>query len=123
MSQNNKLDRYALKQAVNNCLAKDKFRLNRDLQAIFRLIQQEKPIDKKLAKLLQTIERSQQILAQRKTELKLQYPETLPVSQKREQILEALSKNQVVIIAGETGSGKTTPVSYTHLTLPTILLV
>lgn len=108
MSQNNKLDRNALKQAVNNCLAKDKFRLNRDLQAIFRLIQQEKPIDKKLAKLLQTIERSQQILAQRKTELKLQYPETLPVSQKREQILEALSKNQVVIIAGETGSGKTT---------------
>ena len=98
MSQNNKLDRNALKQAVNNCLAKDKFRLNRDLQAIFRLIQQEKPIDKKLAKLLQTIERSQQILAQRKTELKLQYPETLPVSQKREQILEALSKLSLIHI-------------------------
>ena len=108
MSQNNKLDQAALKQAVNNCLVKDKFRLNRDLQAISRLIKQEKPIDKKLAKLLQSIERSQQILAQRKTELKLHYPESLPVSQKREKILEALSEHQVVIIAGETGSGKTT---------------
>jgi ATP-dependent helicase HrpA len=108
VSQNNKLDRSALQQAVSNCLAKDTFRLNRDLQTIFGLIKQNKPFDNKLAKLLLSIERSQQVLAQRKTVLKLNYPESLPVSQKREQILAALSEHQVIIIAGETGSGKTT---------------
>ncbi|MBQ0793350.1 MAG: ATP-dependent RNA helicase HrpA, partial [Oleispira antarctica] len=108
MSQNNKLDKNALKQAVNNCLTKDKYRLNRDLHAIFGLAKQEKPFDNKLAKLLVAIERSQQVLAQRKTVLTLNYPESLPVSQKREQILAALSEHQVIIIAGETGSGKTT---------------
>ena len=34
----------------------------------------------------------------------------------------AAAKNVDVVVAAETGSGKT-PVSYTHLTLPTILLV
>jgi ATP-dependent helicase HrpA len=36
------------------------------------------------------------------------YPETLPVSQRRDEILAAIRDNQVVVIAGETGSGKTT---------------
>ena len=36
------------------------------------------------------------------------YPEQLPVSQKRDEILAAIRDHQVVIIAGETGSGKTT---------------
>jgi ATP-dependent helicase HrpA len=108
VSQTNKLDREALKQAVANCLAKDKFRLNRDLQTIFSLVKQEKPFDKKLAKLIASIERSQQILTQRQAKIKIHYPEALPVSQMREQILTALSEHQVIIIAGETGSGKTT---------------
>jgi len=108
VSQNNELDRQALKQAVQQCLAKDKFRFNRDLQAIFSLAKQAKPIDKKLARLLANIERSQRALALRQNPLKINYPESLPVSQKREEILEALSTNQVIIIAGETGSGKTT---------------
>ena len=36
------------------------------------------------------------------------YPENLPVSQRREDILAAIRDHQVVIVAGETGSGKTT---------------
>lgn len=36
------------------------------------------------------------------------YPENLPVSQKKQEILEAVRDHQVVIVAGETGSGKTT---------------
>jgi ATP-dependent helicase HrpA len=43
------------------------------------------------------------------------YPEDLPVSQRREDIAAAIRDNQVVIVAGETGSGKTTQ-------LPKILL-
>ena len=36
------------------------------------------------------------------------YPEELPVSARREEIAEAIRDHQVVIVAGETGSGKTT---------------
>ena len=45
----------------------------------------------------------------------LTYPEHLPVSQVRGQIAAAIRDNQVVVLAGETGSGKTTQ-------LPKILL-
>jgi ATP-dependent helicase HrpA len=36
------------------------------------------------------------------------YPPELPVSAHREQLLEAIGSHQVVVVAGETGSGKTT---------------
>ncbi|PJC98465.1 ATP-dependent RNA helicase HrpA [Janthinobacterium sp. BJB1] len=36
------------------------------------------------------------------------YPEDLPVSGRREEIARALTENQVIIVSGETGSGKTT---------------
>ena len=39
---------------------------------------------------------------------RLHFPPELPVSQKREEIARAIRDNQVVIVAGETGSGKTT---------------
>ncbi|GGV38072.1 ATP-dependent helicase [Actinomadura cremea] len=38
------------------------------------------------------------------------YPAELPVSQKKDDILEAVRDHQVVIVAGETGSGKTTQI-------------
>jgi ATP-dependent helicase HrpA len=40
--------------------------------------------------------------------LKIEFPESLPVSARRDEIAEAISRNQVVIVCGETGSGKTT---------------
>jgi ATP-dependent helicase HrpA len=36
------------------------------------------------------------------------FPESLPVSSRREEIMQALAEHQVVIVSGETGSGKTT---------------
>ena len=40
--------------------------------------------------------------------LKIEFPEALPVSGQRDKITQALEKHQVVIVCGETGSGKTT---------------
>lgn len=40
--------------------------------------------------------------------VKISYPESLPVSARRDDIMEAIRDHQVVVIAGETGSGKTT---------------
>ena len=39
---------------------------------------------------------------------RLRYPEHLPVVERRDDILAALRDHQVVVVAGETGSGKTT---------------
>ena len=38
------------------------------------------------------------------------YPDELPVTARRSEIAEAIEHNQVVIVAGETGSGKTTQI-------------
>jgi ATP-dependent helicase HrpA len=39
---------------------------------------------------------------------KIEFPESLPVSARREEIMAAMQAHQVVIVCGETGSGKTT---------------
>ena len=38
----------------------------------------------------------------------ISFPEELPVSGRREDIIAALQRHQVIIVCGETGSGKTT---------------
>ncbi|MEJ8853591.1 ATP-dependent RNA helicase HrpA [Variovorax robiniae] len=40
--------------------------------------------------------------------LRIEFPESLPVSARRDEIAAAIEANQVVIVCGETGSGKTT---------------
>ena len=40
--------------------------------------------------------------------LQIDFPESLPVSGKRDEIIAALERHQVIIVCGETGSGKTT---------------
>ena len=40
--------------------------------------------------------------------LHLEFPDSLPVSQRRQEIMQALQAHQVLIVCGETGSGKTT---------------
>jgi ATP-dependent helicase HrpA len=42
--------------------------------------------------------------------LHISYPAELPVSERREDLMAAIAANQVTIIAGETGSGKTTQI-------------
>ena len=42
------------------------------------------------------------------TPLKIEFPEGLPVSARRDELMAAIQAHQVVIVCGETGSGKTT---------------
>src|SRR5690606_5022165 len=41
---------------------------------------------------------------------RIRYPDDLPVSQRKDDIAAAIRDHQVVIVAGETGSGKTTQI-------------
>ena len=55
------------------------------------------------------LERAEQRLAARAAGVpRVEYPEQLPVSQRKDDILAAVRDSQVVVVAGETGSGKTT---------------
>ena len=68
-----------------------------------------KPADKSIAKLQQTVQSSQAIVAGKaQARPSIEYPEQLPISERREEIAKAISQHQVVVLAGETGSGKTT---------------
>ncbi len=70
----------------------------------------DKEIDLKLS-ISQKIEEYEAFFKERCQKIpKITYDENLPVSQKRDEIIEAIKNNQVVIIAGETGSGKTTQI-------------
>ncbi len=65
--------------------------------------------EKVAAEIQLQIQQAQARLHQRKSAVgKIEFPENLPVSQRKDEILKAIEENQVVIIAGETGSGKTT---------------
>ena len=58
---------------------------------------------------LAEIDRAERRLAQRRAAVPtISYPAELPVSVKKDDILAAIRDHQVVIVAGETGSGKTT---------------
>ncbi|KPM82765.1 ATP-dependent RNA helicase HrpA [Pseudoalteromonas lipolytica] len=95
---------------LKTCLRKDQFIFKKRLHGIKKINDETKQasIAQKIA---EDISRSQQLREQRLTALPtVTYPEQLPVSQKKDDIKQAIANNQVVIIAGETGSGKTTQI-------------
>ncbi len=87
----------------------DRGSLRKRLEGLQRRLREGKPVDRGLAEVARAIELSRQRLAQRQAlALSIDYPPELPVSERRQEIAEAIEKHQVVIVAGETGSGKTT---------------
>ncbi|GHH64970.1 ATP-dependent helicase [Streptosporangium violaceochromogenes] len=61
------------------------------------------------AEITSDIERAERRVAERRAGVpEVTYPPALPVSERKDDILAAIRDHQVVIVAGETGSGKTT---------------
>lgn len=88
----------------------DRFRLFKRLQGADRIKKEEskQAVFFEIAQDIATS--SQKALDREQARPEISYPELLPVSQKKDEIAKAISENQVVIIAGETGSGKTTQI-------------
>lgn len=98
-----------LEKQLPDCMLVDRFPLKRRLHQARSLIQQQKPVGNSLADIARKIEASQQRFKTRLNLLpKPEYPSELPVSARKGEIAQAILKNQVVIVCGETGSGKTT---------------
>ncbi|MBB2913302.1 ATP-dependent helicase HrpA [Streptosporangium becharense] len=87
---------------------RDERRLRRRLDGA-RKVRNRAAQQKIATEIASDIERAEQRVAARRAGVPaISYPEALPVSQRKDDILEAIRDNQVVIVAGETGSGKTT---------------
>lgn len=98
-----------LEKQLPQCMLADRFPLKRRLNQLRDALKQNKPVDKSLVDIAHKVQASQQRLQARLSALpKPEYPPELPVSGKKDEIAAAIQKHQVVIVCGETGSGKTT---------------
>lgn len=100
-----------LEQLISQSMMGQRFGFQRQLSQIKKRIQQKQPVDKSITKLQDQLIKSCERAQQRGLSLEtIEYDDLLPISQKRDEIANAISENQVVVIAGETGSGKTTQI-------------
>ncbi|WP_051323356.1 ATP-dependent RNA helicase HrpA [Budvicia aquatica] len=91
-------------------MLRDQRRLRRRLESARKITDQDK-LSAIAGDIQRDIDAGMQSIANRKATCpKVSYPENLPVSQKKDELLAAIRDHQVVIIAGETGSGKTTQI-------------
>lgn len=98
----------SLKKALGECLIKDRFRFSKRIDGASK-IKNESARNAVFDEIALDIAQSMMVVEQRKQQMpKIEYPALLPVSQKRDDIAQAIAHHQVVIIASETGSGKTT---------------
>ncbi|NOY65831.1 MAG: ATP-dependent RNA helicase HrpA [Gammaproteobacteria bacterium] len=96
---------------MNVALYVDRPYFRRQFRQIKKQSGSKKSIDHLINKLQQRINTSIAMAeSRRKLDYQLHFPEELPVSMKQEDIARTISESQVVIIAGETGSGKTTQI-------------
>ncbi|MEZ6116915.1 MAG: ATP-dependent RNA helicase HrpA [Pirellulaceae bacterium] len=94
---------------IDRCMLKDRFRLRKMVRQLSERHKSQQPANGLAQKLEEAIQRSVELRQQRlETQPKINYPAELPVSEHREEIIRAIQANQVVVVAGETGSGKST---------------
>ncbi|WP_081195702.1 ATP-dependent RNA helicase HrpA [Halomonas sp. BC1] len=98
-----------LDASLGDVMLRDRERLARRVSGLNRRQRDNKPIDRGVNELRRDMAKATQLLAQREAlRVTLNYPGELPVVERREDILAAIQEHQVVVVAGETGSGKTT---------------
>lgn len=90
-------------------LQADRHRLRRLLRQVREAQQKNQPHDKLLARLEHDLQQSQATREARRRNLpKLEFDEQLPISARRDEIARAIAEHPVVVVCGETGSGKST---------------
>ncbi|WP_035056797.1 ATP-dependent RNA helicase HrpA [Andreprevotia chitinilytica] len=98
-----------LSTRLDHVPARDRWGLERKLRQLADRIATGKPAERLFAELDTELARAAEKTARRRERLpRPEFDDNLPVNQRRDEIAKAISENQVVIICGETGSGKTT---------------
>ncbi len=103
-----------IEKLVSTVMCVDRGPLIRGIRGVRQDIKKGQPaeaIEKRLAGLGKRAERSREAREKRKAAMpRITYIPELPITQKKEEIIHALKHHRVVIISGETGSGKTTQI-------------
>jgi len=96
------------RRSIETCLRKDQSRLHQRLSKLLKASSKGLDVEQEYCKLQRAIDNSAYLRQCRVESLpQLSYPD-LPITQKKNDISAALKNNQVLILCGETGSGKTT---------------
>jgi len=99
----------SLRERLTQLTLRDEHRLRRRYDRVSPSTRTRRGHGAELDALLTEIARAEQTVARRRAAVpQVRYPPELPVSARREDLLAAIGEHQVVIVAGETGSGKTT---------------
>lgn len=96
---------------IDKCMLSDQFKLKKQLTQLRKLKASDTRHNTNRQKLVADINRSQTTVKERRAGFPvIEYPAQLPISDKRALVATALKEHQVIILAGETGSGKTTQI-------------
>ena len=108
-----------LRQLVERCMLADQRILHRRLDGIERKARELGPPPAHIVRpVLESIKQSADRRLARLDSLPgVEFPEDLPISQRRDEIAAAIKAHQVVVVCGETGSGKSTQLPKLCLTL------
>ncbi|MCK4864882.1 MAG: ATP-dependent RNA helicase HrpA [Gammaproteobacteria bacterium] len=94
-----------LQTLIKQCMLFDRFKFTKNLKNLSK----DKEATKQLENLEKQITRSiQRAETRASTKPVPGFPENLPINQRQEDICKAIEEHQVIILCGETGSGKTT---------------
>ncbi|ASU77843.1 ATP-dependent helicase [Actinopolyspora erythraea] len=97
-----------LRDRLTDLMPHDHRRLRRRIEGAHKIRDQE-ALRGVVAEISADITAAHERVTRRRERLpEITYPEELPVTARREDLMTAIRDNQVVIVAGETGSGKTT---------------
>ncbi len=100
-----------LKTLLPQCLLPDWVRLGRRLARLLRDRHHPGQRDALLARLRQQVDASVALREERRLNIPTTtYPSELPITARKDEIVAAIRAHQVIVIAGETGSGKTTQI-------------
>lgn len=110
MTEQQKLTFNMLQQQLDSLMLRDRQRFARRLHGVKKVKNPDaqQAIYQEMAKEIE--QAAGKVVLREAARPEISYPENLPVSQKKQDILDAIRDHQVVIVAGETGSGK--PPSY-----------
>lgn len=98
-----------LANRIDRAMQIDRYRLRRSLRWVQEAARDGKQFEQKLAQLTKDLERSLELRTQREAARPVcNFDLDLPILARREEIADAIREHQVVVVCGETGSGKST---------------
>ena len=103
-----------IRSRISHAMEKDRFVFSRRLNRILKK-DRAGDLDKKAIQQLESLDKNiRSSVFRKQLRVKnlpaLSYPENLPITSRKEDIVETIRNHQVVIIAGDTGSGKSTQI-------------